>query len=143
MRRRHNHLNRTPPACSRRPESQLIVDQFLPTYDVGVVHADVFRAAPAQCFLVASELDLFQTPLIRTLIGIRGLPQRVASTLRGRGTITTPEASRRTFRFKDMVDLGWISLGETPGVEMVLGQVGRPWKGVAVSTHVPTTPEQF
>ncbi|MFZ2013537.1 MAG: hypothetical protein WAV00_06925, partial [Nocardioides sp.] len=40
-------------------------------------------------------------------------------------------------------DLGWISLGETPGAEMVLGQVGRPWKGVAVSTQVPTTPEQF
>ena len=42
-----------------------------------------------------------------------------------------------------MVGLGWIMLGETPGVEMVLGQVSRPWKGVAVSTHVPTTPEQF
>jgi hypothetical protein len=81
--------------------------------------------------------------LIRTLIGIRGLPQHVASTLRGRGTRTTLDASRRTFRLRDMVDLGWIPLGETPGVEMVLGQVSRPWKGVAVSTHVPTTPEQF
>jgi len=130
-------------AAGKAADSQLLIDQFLPTYDVGVVHADVFRAAPAQCYLVASELDLFQTPLIRTLIGIRGLPQRVASRLRGRGTTTMPEASRRTFRFKDMVDLGWISLGETPGVEMVLGQVGRPWKGVAVSTQVPTTPAQF
>ena len=107
------------------------------------MHADVFRATPAQCYLVASELDLFRTPWIRTLIGIRGLPQRVARTLRGRGTATTLEASRSTFRFRDMVDMGWISLGETPGVELVLGQVGRPWKGVAVSTHVPTTPEQF
>ena len=130
-------------ADGKAVDSHLLLDQFLPTYDVGVVHADVFRAAPAQCYLVASELDLFRTPLIRTLIGIRGLPQRAASTLRGRGTTTTLEASRRTFRFRDMVDLGWISLGETPGVELVLGQVGRPWKGVAVSTHVPTTPEQF
>jgi hypothetical protein len=130
-------------AAGKAGDSQLLIDQFLPTYDVGVVHADVFRAAPAQCYLVASELDLFQTPLIRTLIGIRRLPQRVASTLRGRGTETTPDASRRTFRFRDMVDLGWISLGETPGSEMVLGQVSRPWKGVAVSTPVPTTPEQF
>jgi hypothetical protein len=130
-------------AAGKAADSQLLIDQFLPTYDVGVVHADVFRAAPAQCYLVASGLDLFQTPLIRTLIGIRGLPQRVASTLRGRGTTTTLEASRRTFRFRDMVDLGWISLGETPGAELVLGQVGRPWKGVAVSTHVPATPEQF
>ena len=132
-------------AAGKAADSRLLIDQFLPTYDVGVVHADVFRAAPTQCYLVASELDLFQTPLIRTLIGIRGLPQRVASTLslRGRGTRTTLDASRRTFRLRDMVDLGWIPLGETPGVEMVLGQVSRPWKGVAVSTHVPTTPEQF
>ena len=42
-----------------------------------------------------------------------------------------------------MVGLGWILLGETPGVEMVLGQVSRPWKAVAASTDAPTTPEQF
>jgi len=130
-------------AARKAADSHLLIDQFLPTYDVGVVHADVFRATPAQCYLVASELDLFRTPWIRALIGLRGLPQRVARTLRGRGTATTLEASRSTFRFRDMVDMGWISLGETPGVELVLGQVGRPWKGVAVSTHVPTTPEQF
>jgi hypothetical protein len=27
--------------------SQLLIDQVLPTYDVGVVQAEVFRAAPA------------------------------------------------------------------------------------------------
>jgi hypothetical protein len=124
-------------------DSQLLIDRFLPHYDVGVVHAAVFRAAPAQCYLVASELDLFRTPLIRTLIGIRRLPQRVASALRVHGATATPDASRQTFRFRDLVELGWIPLGETPGSEMVLGQVSRPWKGVAVSTHAPTTPEQF
>jgi hypothetical protein len=130
-------------AAGKAADSRLLIDQVLPTYDVGVVHADVFRTTPARCYLVASELDLFQTPVIRALIGIRRLPQRVASTLRGRRATTTLEVSRRTFRFRDMVDLGWISLGETPSVEIVLGQVGRPWKGVAVSTQVPTTPEQF
>lgn len=129
--------------ADKTAESRLLIEQFLPTYDVGVVHAHVFRAAPAQCYLVASELDLFRTPTIRTLIGFRGLPQRAAKALPGRMTTTTREASPRTFRFKDMVDLGWITLGETPGVELVLGQVSRPWKGVAVSAPVPTTPEQF
>jgi hypothetical protein len=42
-----------------------------------------------------------------------------------------------------MVALGWILLGETPGVQMVLGQVSHPWKAVADSTDGPTTPEQF
>jgi hypothetical protein len=133
----------SPHAADAAADSELLIDQFLPTYDVGVVHADVYRAAPARCYFVASQLDLFQTPLIRTLIGIRRLPERVAITVKGRGTTTVLEASRRTFRFRDMVDVGWILLGETPGVELVLGQVSRPWKGAAVSTHVPTTPQQF
>jgi hypothetical protein len=133
----------SPHAADAAADSELLIDQFLPTYDVGVVHADVYRAAPARCYFVASQLDLFQTPLIRTLIGIRRLPERVAITVKGRGTTTVLEASRRTFRFRDMVDVGWILLGETPGVELVLGQVSRPWKGVTVSTHVPTTPQQF
>jgi hypothetical protein len=63
--------------------------------------------------------------------------------LRGRGRTATLPASRRTFRFKDLVGLGWILLGEAPGAEMVLGQVSRPWKAVAASTDAPTTPEQF
>ena len=121
----------------------LLIDQFVPAFDLSVVHAQVFRATPARCYQVASELDLFQTPVIRVLIGIRDLPRRAAGTLRGRLSTTSPPPSRRTFRLRDMVDLGWILLGERPGAELVLGQVGRPWKGVAVSTGLPTTPEQF
>jgi hypothetical protein len=119
------------------------MDRFLPRYDFAVVHADVLRAPPAECYAAAGELDLFQAPLVRTLLDIRGLPQRVAGTLRGGRKTGTLVAARRTFRFKDMVGLGWILLGETPGVEMVLGQVSRPWKAVAASTDAPTTPEQF
>ena len=80
---------------------------------------------------------------MRTLIDIRALPQRVVDALKGRGRKITLEASRRTFRVRDMVGLGWIQLGETPGVELVLGQVSRPWKAVAVFTDAPTTPEEF
>jgi hypothetical protein len=130
-------------AAGRAADSPLLIDRFLPTYDLGVVHAEVFRATPAQCYLVAVQLDLFRTPVIRTLIGVRRLPQRVARTLRRPGATAEVEAPRHTFRFKDMVDLGWIPLDESPGVELVLGQVSRPWKGVAVATQVPTTPEQF
>jgi hypothetical protein len=129
--------------AGKSADSQLLMDRFLPRCDFAVVHADVLRAPPAQCFRAARELDLFQAPLVRTLLDIRGLPQRVVGSVRGRGKTTTLEASRRTFRFEDLVGLGWILLGETPGVEMVLGQVSRPWKAVAVSTDAPTTPEQF
>ena len=130
-------------AAGRAGDSRLLMDRFLPRYNFAVVHADVVRAPLAQCYRVAGELDLFRAPLVRALLGIRGLPQRVVGTLKGRGKAAALEASRPTFRVKDMVGLGWIMLGETPGVELVLGQVSRPWKAVAVSTDAPTTPEQF
>jgi hypothetical protein len=59
------------------------------------------------------------------------------------GPTSGVNAAAMTFRLKDMVGLGWILLGETPGVEMVLGQVSRPWKSVAAATDAPTTAEQF
>lgn len=121
----------------------LLLDQFLPEYDLSIVHADVFRAPPAECYEAALEMDLFQAPLARVLLGLRALPQRVAGTLRGRGKGTVPAASWDTFRLKDMVGLGWILLGESPGAEVVLGQVSRPWKSVAASADAPTTPTQF
>ena len=80
------------------PDSQLLIDRFLPTYDVEVVHAAVFRAPPPHCYRVASELDLFRTPLVRALIGIRTLPQRVARTRVPRGSHTTSVGPPRTFR---------------------------------------------
>jgi len=124
-------------------DAQLLLDRFLPRYDLAVAHAHVFRVPPADCFRAASEVDLFRAPLVRVLLDLRGLPQRLAGTLRRRGGAATPGASRATFRLKDMVDLGWTLLGEIPGSEMVLGQVSRPWKAVATSTGSPMTPEWF
>ncbi|MEO3934580.1 hypothetical protein WMO79_17430 [Micrococcaceae bacterium Sec7.4] len=122
---------------------RLLLDQFLPEYDLSIVHADVFRAPPAECYEAALEMDLFRAPLARALLGLRALPERVADTVRGRGRTPGATDARGTFRLKDMVGLGWILLGETPGAEMALGQVSRPWKSVAASADVPTTPEQF
>lgn len=42
-----------------------------------------------------------------------------------------------------MVDKGWSLLAEIPGVEMVLGQVSRPWKADASTTDAPSTAPQF
>lgn len=125
------------------PGSKLLIDELLPTYDVGVAHAAVFAARPARCFAAATELDLFQAPVVRALVGIRGWPQRVASILRRERTPALPGSPRLVFRVRDMVDVGWIVLAEAPGSQLVLGQVGHPWRGIAVSTEAPTTPEQF
>src|SRR5450631_3350838 len=109
----------------------LLLDQLLPQYDVAVAHAHVFRVPPAESLQAASEVDLFRAPLVRALLNLRGLPQHVADTLRRRDGAAAPAASRATFRLKDMINLGWTLLGETPGSEMVLGQLSRPWKATA------------
>ena len=124
-------------------DGELLMEQFLPRYDLAVVHADVFRATPAQCYARVMDLDLFQAPFVRAALGIRALPQRALGTLRAPENGTAINAPPPTFRLRDMVGLGWILLAETPGIEMVLGQVSRPWKAVASSTDAPTTPEQF
>lgn len=130
-------------AAGGRADPGLLVEQFLPRYDIAVVHADVFRAPPAHCYARVMELNLLETPFVRVALGIRGLPQRVLGVLRAPGKQTTVEAASPTFRLKDMANLGWILLAETPGVEMVLGQVSRPWKADASCTDAPTTPERF
>jgi len=122
--------------------AQLLIDQFLPRYDLTVVHAHVFRVSAAECYRAAGELDLFRAPFIRILLDVRGLPQRVASALRGpAGDSTTPGQSRATFRVKDLVGLGWTQLGEIPGSQLVLGQISRPWE--PITTGSPVTGEQF
>lgn len=139
MRAVHRELN----AGDASSDAELLVEQFLPRYEVAVVHADVFRASPAQCYARVMELDLLQAPFVRAALGIRALPHRVLDSLRAPGNRTSIEASPLAFRLRDMVGLGWILLAEIPGVEMVLGQVSRPWKADASSTDAPTTPEQF
>lgn len=122
---------------------ELFVEQLLPTYDVAVVHADVFRAPPAQCYAGVMDLDLLQSPLVRAALSVRAVPQRVFGTWRAPGNGTAFDPPPPTFRLKDMVDQGWVLLAETPGVEVVLGQVSRPWKADASSAVAPSTAEQF
>jgi hypothetical protein len=84
-------------------------------------------------------------PVIRTLLGIRSLPQRLADRFarRHHPAATAAAEPRRTFRLGDMVNYGWIVLDEEPNVELVLGQIGRPWKSAGASSGPPVEPAAF
>jgi len=122
------------PAAGAAQGSQLLIDQVLPRYDFAVVHAQVFGARPEVCLRAARNLDLFRHPAIRVLLDLRALPQRAASRLTGRrdGGDHVPA----TFRVEDMTRYGWELLGENPG-EIVLGQIGRPWKAAGATAGPP------
>jgi hypothetical protein len=128
------------PAAGAAQGPQLLIDQFLPRYDFAVVHAQVFRVPPGVCLRAARNLDLFRHPAIRVLLDLRALPGRAASLLTGRrdGGDHVPA----TFRVEDMTRYGWYLLGENPS-EIVLGQIGRPWKAAEATAGPVAAPAAF
>ena len=127
------------PAGAKAQSSPLLIDRFLPRYDFAVVHAQVFRVPPEVCLRAARNLDLFRHPLIRTLLTLRALPQRATGRLTGRRDDGRQEPAA-SFWIEDMTSYGWHLLGESPS-EVVLGQIGHPWKaaGTAVGSVVAPT----
>ncbi len=147
MTRRLTETSDTDSAVARETPRDpiLLIDQFLPRYDFAVVHADVFRASPETCYRLARSLDLLRDPVIRTLLGLRALPERLLGRLPGHRAAAGEAAPPPTFRLDDMVGppIGWILLGEEPNVEIVLGQIGRPWKPVGAAEGPPVAPAEF
>jgi hypothetical protein len=121
----------------------LLIDQFMPNYDLAIVHSWVLRAPPEKCFETIVGYDLFQIPVFRVLIGARVLPQRLADVARRRGRQAAEPSAPPTFRLRDMPSRGWMLLGERPGVELAFGGVSQPWKPRAGSPSTPGTREEF
>lgn len=120
----------------------LLLDDFIPTYDHEIAISRVFRAPPEEIFNAVTNLDLFQLPLARMLLEARALPGRLVEVrARRQGQMTTVEPP--TFRIRDLPARGWIPLGERPGMELVYGQVGKPWKGAGSAPDQPVTAGNF
>jgi hypothetical protein len=83
-------------------------------------------------------VDLLRHPAIRVLLGLRALPQRAASRLRG----GDGEPAPATFRVEDMISYGWMLLGENPS-EIILGQISQPWKAAGTATCPPVAAPAF
>ena len=124
--------------------SALAIDRFIPCYDFVVVHAGVFPIPRGQAYRAARNLDLLEDPVIRSLLGLRSLPERLADRL-ARHPDTKAVTPQHTFRLEDMVGppLGWVLLSEVPDVEVVLGQIGRPWRPVGASEGPVVSPAAF
>ena len=131
------------PERARARDSQLLIDEFVPRYDFAVVHASVLPARPEACYRAALGVDLLRDPVIRTLLGLRSLPQRLADRLARQHRATAAAEPPPPFRLGDMVRYGWIVLAEEPNVELVLGQIGQPWKSAGASSGPPVAPAAF
>jgi hypothetical protein len=120
----------------------MLVDDFLPEYDVSDAVATVVDADLASTWDALMDVDLIDVGRKRPLVGILGairiLPDIVSHVLHGEPPQRPPER----LRLRDTTQLsldegGWVLLGERPRDEIALGLVGKFWRPVIEFAKVP------
>ncbi len=119
----------------RSQPAMMLVDEFMPAYDVSDSVATVVAADTATTWNALLEVDLIEVgrkrPLVAVLGALRALPELVSHVLHGEGR---PHAPKR-MRLRDTTAIplgegGWVILGERPGDQIALGLVGKFWRPV-------------
>jgi hypothetical protein len=87
----------------------MLIDDFMPRYDFCETHDIKIRAKADNVYRVLNEVDLCESPIIRLLFRVRGMPA---------GKTTLRELRKMCFEI----------LGENENHEMVLGLTGKFWK---------------
>ena len=120
----------------------MLVDDFMPVYDVSDAVATVVNADLAVTWEALIEADLIEVgrrrPLVGVLGAIRVLPDIVSQMLHGE----LPKHPPQHLRLRDTTTIpvdegGWVLLGERPRDEIALGLVGRFWRPVIEFAKVP------
>jgi hypothetical protein len=86
----------------------MLIDDFMPKYDFSETHDITIRARAERVYNALNEANLCESPIIRWLFFLRGLPSR-KTTLR------------------DMRQMRFEMLGESLNREILLGLAGQFW----------------
>ena len=124
----------------------MLVDDFLPIYDVSDAVATVVEADVAMTWDALMDVDLIEVgrrrPLVAVLGALRAVPDIVSHLLHGESPPQPPERLRlRDTATVPVSEGGWILLGERPRHEIALGLVGKFWQPVITFRKV--TAEDF
>jgi hypothetical protein len=113
----------------------VLVDEFLPIFDVSDELAIVVDAAPAKVWEALINVDLIEVgrrrPLVGVLGALRALPELASHLLPGERHAAPPQ--RLTLRGTTELPFnggGWVLLGARDGEELALGRVGKFWRPV-------------
>jgi hypothetical protein len=125
----------------------MMLDEFLPIYDVSdsvatVVEADVQRTWDA--LMAVDLIDVGRRrPLTGALGALRAMPEVLSHLLHGEPPAAMPASLtlRDTARMP-MGEGGWVLLGERPNDEIALGLVGKFWRPVISYAEI-SSPGQF
>lgn len=101
------------------------LERALPLFDAKIVREAVVDASPDVTYAAISRTNLLD-PVIRSLFQVRELPSRFLSWVGG----AEPAARPRSVTLMDFLgpDTGMVRVAEEPGVEIVVGSVGRFWE---------------
>ena len=120
------------PDPPRDDEADVLLDRFMPEYEVAERHHVHVRAPAAVTFSAAVDADMHASPVVRAVFKARDIllgAEAEAEPGRPRGIVEETRA------------LGWVVLAEIPGREIVLGAVTQPWRGNVLFRGVP--PEAY
>ena len=110
------------PADSALQEQAVLIDEFMPRYDVVERHAIEVRGSPLAAYDALLGMDFTASGVVRVLEAIRTFPAAVAA---WRGGATRRPRKARTLA--DLESAGFVRLATVPGSEIVLGIEGRFW----------------
>jgi hypothetical protein len=103
----------------------MLIDRYLPTFDETYIYEASVNATPDALYAAMKETNL-RDPVIDVLFELRELPRNLAR--RWRGEPPPPSPSPVTFGEIAKQGPAWVVLQEEPGVELVIGTVGRFWQ---------------
>ncbi|HLR97397.1 MAG TPA: hypothetical protein VK053_22945 [Jiangellaceae bacterium] len=105
-----------------RTRESLLVDRFLPTFDVALTEHLVIGVEAERAFAAMVDFDFMtvKTPVLQAALFVRGIPSFLAR----RDRDPVPE-----LRLSQGTDLpGWGLFGIEPGRELAFGAIGRFWQ---------------
>jgi len=124
----------------------MLIDEFMPVYDVSDGVATVVEADVATTWTALMEVDLIEVGRKRPLVGILGairmLPDLIGQFVRGEKRSRAPTLRLRDLAGDSLDQGGWVLLGQRDREEIALGLVGKFWRP-AIEFAVVTSPTAF
>jgi len=99
----------------------MLLDELIPQYDFNEVHSVRLSASPERALEAVKRVTPGEMPLVRLLFTVRSLP----ALLTGRPGLPTAKTQSL---YEQMLDFGFVFLGEDPGREVACGMIGQMWK---------------
>ena len=119
------------PAGPSSEEADLLLDRFMPAYDVVERHSIKVGAPAETTFAAAREQDLGASPIVRGIFKLRELAMGSSSR----------ERRSPAGLLDEVLSLGWGILAEVDNREIVVGAITKPWEADVVFKAL--SPEEF